>query len=230
MPKEPLTQLWSHQPFLWRIPDCFFPPTNTCTTQYLKYLSSWRSATLSYNTRAAWIVTATDAMKYGTSALSLTRMQDLNDFDQMNSAYMNNIDKEVKGILTSHGIRFPKKCVHIIPSVCHPFDVDIAQSVSYNTDSRDTIGRDASLSTIVDIDAFHGVVWSCSQSRGDASSVNVMYIKRQIISFADSHFQSATTVSAMSQLELGCLASWLSWYPSFFIDRKSTRLNSSHRR
>ena len=163
-------------------------------------------------------MTATDAMKYGTGALSLTRIQDLNDFDQTNSAYMNNIDKEVKGILTLHGIRFPKKCVHIIPSVCHHFDVDIAQSVSYNTDSGDTIGRDASLSTIIDIDAFHGVVWSCSQSRGAGSSVNVIYIKRQIISFADSHFQSATTVSAMSQLELGCLASWLSWYPTFFME------------
>ena len=168
-------------------------------------------------------MTATDAVKYGTSAVSSTSMPDLNALNQTNSVYLNNIDKEVKIILTLYGIGFPQKCDHIIPSVCHPIDVDIAQSISYNTDSGDTIGRDESLSTIIDIDAFHGVVWSCSQSGGAVGCFNVNHIKRQVISFADSHFQSATAVSAMSQLELGCLASWLSWYPSFFVEKRDAR-------
>ena len=159
-------------------------------------------------------------MEEGTSAVSSTSILALDALDQTNSLYVQNLQKEVKVILTLHGIGFPQKCDHIIPSVCHPFDVDIAQSICYETNSS-SMGRDETLSMITDIDSFHDIAWSCSQSEKKSGSINISDMKQRVISFADSHFQSAATVAAMSQLELGCLALWLSWYPFFFGEKDS---------
>jgi hypothetical protein len=114
----------------------------------------------------------------------------------------------------------------ILPSVCSPFDVDIAQMLMSGGEKND---YHSSLN-LSSAEYFNNVVWeSCggiSKSHGSSSSSGTC--KRsddgsknmldQLVRFADSHFQTPATVTAMTQLNLGCLAIWLSWYPSLFIN------------
>lgn len=112
----------------------------------------------------------------------------------------------------------------ILPSVSSPFDVDIAQ-ILMSGDEKSDYHLSLNLSSA---EYFNNVVWeSCrdlSKSPGSSSSSGIS--KRlndgrknmldQLVRFADSHFQTPATVTAMTQLNLGCFAIWLSWYPYLF--------------
>jgi hypothetical protein len=116
----------------------------------------------------------------------------------------------------------------ILPSVCSPFDVDIAQMLM-SGDEKNDYHSSLNLSTA---EYFNNVVWeSCrdiSKCHGSSSSSGTCKrldddrknILDQLVRFADFHFQTPATVTAMTQLNLGCLAIWLSWYPSLFSNSK----------
>ena len=145
--------------------------------------------------------------------------------------YLQNLQKEVEHFLIdevkgSHG-----KNNLLIPCVCHPFDSDIAQNIFFETCSQNTATAASEIhSATTDNELFNDVVWgsssSCCNQPGNRSGGTLRNITEQLIRFADIHFQSPATVTAMSQLDLGCLAVWLSWYPYLFSDEECSRSGS----
>ena len=137
------------------------------------------------------------------------------------NVYMRNLQREVEQLLNYEGTGFPETNDLIIPCVCQSFDADIAQKIICETDIHDTEGTQT-LSATTDIELFNNVVWGCSSSccTPPTNFRNVALSKGtgRLISFADNHFQSVAAVTMMSQLDLGCLALWLSWHPNLFSD------------
>ena len=152
--------------------------------------------------------------------------------DQGMSLYIQCLMKEVEEVISNDG-RGPGMFDLIIPTVCHPFDVDVAQTLLFETNSSENsdIGEIQSPEK-TDIEFFNKVAWGCSSSSCSQSNSNcngqahvrdvaIRKVRRQLISFADYHFQSAASVTAMNQLDLGCLALWLSFHPDLFSDSVS---------
>lgn len=135
------------------------------------------------------------------------------------SSYLRDILTDVESILNNCCADSSRNVCNIVPAVCQPFDVDIAQNLfcgthfNFNTTFQ-TSDHESSTT-------FHDIVWgSCCSYGGtqaDRSIEDLASVSEQLVRFANDHFQSSTSVTAMSQLDLGCLALWLSWYPAFFL-------------
>jgi hypothetical protein len=141
------------------------------------------------------------------------------------SLYLKDLIKEVeryndKGLTNNNNTSYQL----VLPSVSSPFDVDIAH-ILMSGDEKNEYHLSLNLSSA---EYFNNVVWeSCRDiSKSSGSSSNSGISKRlndsrknmldQLVRFADSHFQTPATVTAMTHLNLGCFAIWLSWYPSLF--------------
>jgi hypothetical protein len=138
------------------------------------------------------------------------------------STYLWDILMDVESILNSCCTESARSVCNIVPAVCQPFDVDIAQNLFcgthhiFNTTFQTTDHESS--------DTFNDIVWGSCCSYGWAKAERKLQdleiISEQLVRFANDHFQSSASVTAMSQLDLGCLALWLSWYPSFFLPRE----------
>lgn len=134
------------------------------------------------------------------------------------STYLLNILHDIEDFFSDEQSELPTTKL-ILPSVCQPFDVDIAQNLVH--EKKDNLNfRSCVTSYKTDIKVFNSVVWgsstSCGWPRKDNIPSTMDAISEQLISFAEIHFSSAASVTAMNQLDLGRLAVWLSWHPSLF--------------
>ena len=150
---------------------------------------------------------------------------------QGDSLYLQNLQKEVEHFLIDEGKGSRGRNNLLIPCVCHPFDADIAQNIFFETCSQNTATAASEIqSATTDNELFNDVVWgsssSCCSQPAKQSGSTLKNITEQLIRFADIHFQSPATVTAMSQLDLGCLAVWLSWHPYLFSDEECNRSGS----
>lgn len=150
--------------------------------------------------------------------ISLDSHPDVNYQTKYASSYLLNILHDIEEFFSDEHSELPTTKL-ILPSVSQPFDVDIAQNLVH--EKKDNMNfRSCVTSQKADIKVFNSVVWgsstSCSWPSELGSPVVTDAISEQLISFAEIHFSSAATVTAMSQLDLGRFAVWLSWHPSLF--------------
>ena len=126
---------------------------------------------------------------------------------------------DVESILNSCRTESTRSICHIVPAVCQPFDVDIAQNLFCGT--HHTFNTTFHTTDHESSDTLNDVVWgSCCNygwAKAERKHQDLVTIGEQLVRFANDHFQSSASVTAMSQLDLGCLALWLSWYPAFFL-------------
>jgi hypothetical protein len=143
---------------------------------------------------------------------------DTNCRTQYASTYLLNILHDIEEFFSDEQSGLPTTKL-ILPCVCQPFDVDIAQNLVHEKKDKGNF-RSCVTSYKADIKVFNSVVWGSSTSCSSPSDTNFPSITdtifERLISFAEIHFTSAATVTAMSQLDLGRLAVWLSWHPSLF--------------
>jgi hypothetical protein len=135
------------------------------------------------------------------------------------STYLRDILMDVESIFNSCCTPAARSVCNIVPAVCQPFDVDIAQNLFCGT--HHTFNTTFQTTDHESSDTFNDIVWGCCCSYGWAKAEkkhqDLEIISEQLVRFANDHFQSSASVTAMSQLDLGCLALWLSWYPTFFL-------------
>ena len=138
------------------------------------------------------------------------------------STYLLNILSDVEGFLSDEGSELPTAKL-ILPAVGQPFDVDVAQNLVHERKEKANT-RPCIANHTADIKVFNSVVWGSCTSSSWSCETNLPSaldaISDQLISFAEIHFLSAATVTAMNQLDLGRLAVWLSWHPSLFCALK----------
>jgi hypothetical protein len=150
--------------------------------------------------------------------VSLDGHLDANCRTKYASTYLLNILHDIEEFFYDEQSELPMTKL-ILPSVCQPFDVDIAQNLVHEKKDKRNF-RSHITSYKADIKVFNSVVWgsstSCSWPSDSKFPSTMDTIPELLISFAEIHFTSAATVTAMSQLDLGRLAVWLSWHPSLF--------------
>lgn len=138
------------------------------------------------------------------------------------STYLRDIIVDVESILNSCCTESTRGVCNIVPAVCQPFDVDIAQNLFCGT--HHTFNTTFQTTDHENSDTFNDIVWGSCCSYGWAKAErqhqDLVIVSEQLVRFANDHFQSSASVTAMSQLDLGCLALWLSWYPAFFLPRE----------
>jgi hypothetical protein len=148
------------------------------------------------------------------------------------SPYLRDLIREVECHITHTNHELSNLYDLILPASCSPFDVDIAQKLMTTNCSSYPRKEFLLSSDASPVEFFKNLVWdstlgwqhfkhsSSSSSSMSSDDCQRIRIAGQLSRFADIHFQSAEKVTAMNELDLGCLALWLSWYPSFFSDDK----------
>ena len=139
------------------------------------------------------------------------------------SAYQQGMLQDIEEVLLCEPTSSSRAYRRFLPAVCHSLDVDIAQNI---TRGEDILSKGYQFSTegVKNVPSFDNVIWESVGSYASPGEYcrNLQRIAEQISIFAECHFQSAAKVTSMNQLELGCLAVWLSWHPYLFNDSESS--------
>lgn len=141
------------------------------------------------------------------------------------SAFLQGTLQDIEEVLRCDPTFSSRAHQRILPAVCHYLDVDIAQNITCGKDILSE-GYQFSTDEVENAPSFNDVIWGSACSYASpvkcCRNLSIEKIAQQISIFAECHFQSAAKVTSMNQLELGCLALWLSWHPYLFKDNKNS--------
>lgn len=156
------------------------------------------------------------------------------------SLYLKDFINEVENCRSNDNYRVKNQLEYILPAICNHIDVDIAHRIIAENYDQISNGKKNERKILVlelnGINLFNAVVWESCSSRYNinnnsenvgnmknyGNSYSIENITQRLMYFATIHFKTPKTVSVMNQMDLGCLAVWLSSHSHLFSNNSTT--------